>query len=379
MSFARTVLRKPRHSGCRFLVMLGVLLVVSSCARPPEVIGIENADVPVEAVPDLTTHRIFIATTRKATDLVGVLFSGERAPDLGLASVDVTVPPTHVVGQIERPKRLPPDPRTEFTIVNPAVYKSSGAFVSSINRELAKKRPSQRNLLYFVHGYNNTTTDALLRLAQFVEDTEFDGVTVLMSWASAARTTGYVYDLNSAFVARRKLPEIARILERTDANTLNIFAHSMGTLLTMEGIASASQTGRISNIAIVDNIMLASPDIDIDLFRTQMEVIPQSIKDKIYILTSQDDRALKASRRVAGGIPRVGLTDAEALEEEFGVVVIDLSEIDDSGTNSHSKFASSPEVVQLIGFGLNSTDDFGQSTAPPIERVMANTPIRIFD
>ena len=195
------------------------------------------------------------------------------------------------------------------------------------------------------------------------------GVTVLMSWASAARTTGYVYDLNSAFVARRKLPEVAEILQLTNAKTINIFAHSMGTLLTMEGIVNASQTGRLKNVNRVDNILLASPDIDIDLFRTQMEVIPQIVKNKIFILTSDDDSALKASRRVAGGVPRVGLADAEALEKEFGVVVIDLSEIENSGSGSHSKFTGSPEVVQLIGLGLNSTDQFGQSAAPPIERV----------
>lgn len=367
-----------RSHVCRIARLLLLLALVSACARPPELIGIENPEIPVDAQPGLTKHKIFMTTTREATDVMGAFYSGERAPELGLASVDVTIPPTHQVGQLERPKRLPPDPRTEFTIVNPTVYKTDLSFVASLNRELAKRPPSQRSILFFVHGYNNTTTDALLRLGQFVEDTEFDGVTVLMSWASSARTTGYVYDLNSAFVARRKLPEIGRILQRTDATGINIFAHSMGTLLTMEGIVNASQTGRAKNITKVDNIMLASPDIDIDLFRTQIEVLPKSITDKIFILTSDDDSALRASRRVAGGVPRVGSADAEELEE-FGVVVIDLSDIENSGSGSHSKFTGSPEVVQLIGVGLNSTEEFGSSAAPTIEKVMANSRIRIFD
>ena len=43
--------------------------------------------------------------------------------------------------------------------------------------------------------------------------------------------------------------------------------------------------------------------------------------------------------------------------EQFGVTVLDLSEIDVNGSN-HSKFADSPEIVQLIGKRL-SVDGVG--------------------
>ncbi len=367
------------HVFIRVLLCLCFTSLISACSRPPELVGIENPEIDAVAQIGVKKQKIFIATTRKATNVTGVFYSGERAPEIGLASVDVTIPPTHEIGKLERPKKLPPDPNTEFSIVDPIVYSSDAAFVSAINRELNSRPPSQRTILFFVHGYNNTTTDSLLRLAQFVEDSEFDGVPVLMSWASAAKTTGYVYDLNSALVARQKLPEIAGILQKTNARSVDVVAHSMGSLLTMEGIVNSVQTGRARGITRVDNIMLASPDIDIDLFRSQMEIIPQSITERIFILTSEDDGALKTSRRVAGGIPRVGASDAQELEEEFGVLVIDLSEIENSDSGSHSKFTGSPEVVQLIGLGLNSASRFGTSAAPPIERILANSPIRVFD
>lgn len=67
-----------------------------------------------------------------------------------------------------------------------------------------------------------------------------------------------------------------------------------------------------------------------------------------YILISDDDRALGLSRRVAGGIDRVGAAEAEELAG-LGITVIDLSRIGDSLSGSHSKFAGSPEVVQLVG------------------------------
>ena len=227
----------------RHLVALGLLLALVACGRAPDLIGIDNPDVPVASVQGATRHKIFIATTRQQTEARGALFSAERAPDLGLASVDVSIPPTHVVGELERPKRMPPDPRTEFAIVDPTIYGSDTAFLNALNRELAKRPGSSRDILLFVHGYNNTTSDALLRLAQFTEDTGFEGVPVLLDWASAASLTRYVYDLNSALVARQQVPKLSAILRRSNATKVDLFAHSMGGLSDHGGDEGCSPRG----------------------------------------------------------------------------------------------------------------------------------------
>jgi esterase/lipase superfamily enzyme len=362
----------------RIVVTSLSILVMVGCSRPPELVGVENSTVPVEAVANLSQHRIFITTTRQASDVVGVFYSGRRAPELGLASVDVTVPPNHLPGQLERPKRLPPDPRTEFTVVDPVIYPTDKSFVSEINKELATRPAGERKILLFVHGYNNTTSDALLRLAQFVEDTGFKGVPVLFTWASAARTPRYVYDLNSALVARGKIKEMSDILSRTDAESADLFAHSMGALLTMEGLVDAQQAGLLGHRKTINHIMLASPDVDIDLFRTQLDLLPASIRERMYLFVSSDDRALRVSRRIAGGVPRVGAAGRSELEQ-LGVTVIDLSEIHDSTSGSHSKFASSPEVVRLVGSGLNSVGRFGEDTTPGLQQLLSNVPIQIFE
>ena len=359
------------------LLALGLSLVLAGCSRPPDLVGIDNPEIPADSVPDVTRHRVFIMTTREASEVVGAFYSAGRAPDLGLASVDVTVPPNHVVGQLERPKRLPPDPRTEFAVIDPVTYGNDGSFISAINRELATRPRGQRQLLLFVHGYNNTASDAILRLSQFVEDTDFKGVPVLFTWASAASAPRYVYDLNSALVARVKLKEMSDILNRTRAESANIFAHSMGAFLTMEGFVDAQQAGTLGRRKKIDHIMLASPDIDIDLFRTQISLLPPAVIERMYILISADDSALRFSRRIAGGVPRVGAADAEELEK-LGVTVIDLSEIDDSSSGSHSKFAGSPAVVQLIGAGMNSAGRFGERRTPGLDEILSGVPIRIF-
>ncbi|NCC28536.1 MAG: alpha/beta hydrolase [Gammaproteobacteria bacterium] len=82
------------------------------------------------------------------------------------------------------------------------------------------------------------------------------------------------------------------------------------------------------------------------------------------------------SRRIAGGVPRVGAADTEVLEQ-LGVTVIDLSDVEDSSSCSHSKFAGSPEVVQLIGAGLNSVGRFGGPSTPALDQLLSGVPIRI--
>jgi esterase/lipase superfamily enzyme len=357
------------------LALLAALL--AGCTRPPDLIGVDNPGIPAESVPDLTRHQIFIATTREASEVTGAFFSSGRAPDVGLASVVVTIPPNHVIAELERPTRLPPDPRTEFTVIDPVVYSADTAFIAEVRRELAKRPVGQRRLLLFVHGYNNTASDAILRMAQFVEDTGFDGVPVLFTWASAASASRYVYDLNSALVARSRIRDVTNILARTGAESVEIFAHSMGSFLTMEGLVDGAQTGRLDRRASsINHIVLASPDIDLDLFRTQLGELPPSIREKMYLLVSADDGALRASRLIAGGIPARGRRRCGGTGE--------------AGRDGHRPLADRrfklgqprevrglPEVVQLLGQGLNRVGRFGEQNTPSLDQILAGAPIRI--
>ena len=351
--------------------------MLAGCSRPPDIVGVENAAVPVESVPGSSREKLYILSTRQASEVVGALYSATRAPELGMASVEVSIPPNHVTGELERPKRLPPDPRKEFAIVDPVIYTTERDFISQLDAALAKRPKGQREILLFVHGYNTTTSDAVLRLAQFVKDSGFKGVPVLFTWASAARVPRYVYDLNSALVARSQLKELSSILSRTRAERVSILAHSMGTFLPMEGLVDAQLSGRLGRGKTIDTVILASPDIDVDLFRTQVAILPPEFRKKIHVLVSEGDYALRVSRLVAGGVPRVGAIHAEALEG-LGITVVDLTEVADAPANSHDKFADSPEVVELIALGLNSSPGLGGAGTPGLDQILANVPIRIF-
>jgi esterase/lipase superfamily enzyme len=356
----------------RIALALVALTALLSCGRAPDIVGVSD---PV-SVAELRQHRIYLMTTRDASVVPGEFFSAGRAEGLALASVNVTIPPTHVAGELERPTELPPDPMTEFTVINPAIYASEAAFVGALDTALAGLPPQDRRILLFVHGYNNTTSDAILRFGQFVEDSGFRGLPILFTWASAARAPRYVYDLNSALAARAELKNLSDILMSTDARGVDIFAHSMGAFLTMEGLVDAQLAGRLDAQGRIETVVLASPDIDMDVFRTQLAVLPEAFREKIFLLVSEDDAALRVSRAIAGGVPRVGAADAEELEG-LGLTVIDLSDIEDSSAGSHAKFAGSPDVVQLIGAGINSGGNLAGSATPVIMELLAQVPIEI--
>jgi esterase/lipase superfamily enzyme len=338
-----------------------ILAALAGCAKAPEaVIGVDGT-IPVDQVPGVKLHEIFIATSRARDPDPAILFSGERAFSTSLAKVTVSIPPDHVPGSISRPRQLPPDPRKDFVVLNPRIFDSGESFIADIDAALALRPEGEREVLVFVHGYNTTTTAAVMRISQFVQDSGFTGVPVLFTWASRGKTVDYVYDMNSALQARGKLLETSDLLSNTKAESFSILAHSMGNLLTVEAIRQAKLQGNFNRKGKLRTVILASPDIDLDLFRQQIAVLPEEQRN-FYVLISRDDRALAFSRRIAGGIDRVG--DATPAElAGIGVTVIDLSKVSDTNSLNHSKFADAPEVVQLIGKRLNAGDQLHTSEA----------------
>lgn len=343
------VRRRWRKFG--FGVLIGLCLAAAGCSSAPRtLIGLGSDNLSAQHLDGTTIHRIFIATTRARSDNPLEFFSGERSPDLSLAHVDVSVPPNHRVGQLERSTSKSPDPQTNFVVFNPTLIETPQSFGSAIEKALLEHPAGSRDVLVFVHGYNVNFSDAVLRVAQFVHDTKYQGVPVLFSWASRGRTVDYVYDINSALQARDRLIRLGGILSGTDAEHFDIVAHSMGNLLTVEAMRQLQLQGKFNTSGRLRRIILASPDIDIDLFRTQLTVFPEKER-QFYVLISEDDRALELSRRLGGGISRVGAADATKLAE-LGINVIDVTEISEKGSINHSKFADSPAIVQLIGRSL---------------------------
>ena len=92
---------------------------------------------------------------------------------------------------------------------------------------------------------------------------------MLFTWASRGKPTAYVYDTNSATAARDELEHTLRLVLASNAEEVNVLAHSMGNWVTVEAFRQIKISGRLDHGASWA-LFLAAPDIDIDVFKSQL-------------------------------------------------------------------------------------------------------------
>ena len=331
------------------VAVCALMLAVAGCANSRPVTG--ALEVSAEPAPGASTHQLLIATTRARDETPATFFSGERQGALDFARIAISVPPVHEPGQIEWPRDPPGDPERHFVTRDAAYLDDEDRFTQSIRDALAGS--ASRDVLIFVHGFNTLFAEGVYRFAQIVHDTGFDGVPVLFTWASRGKVIDYVYDRDSATAARDALERTIHLAAKAGAGNVHIMAHSMGNWVTMEALRQARIAGDGDFGGRLGEVILASPDIDVDVFTSQMRRLGSPARP-YYMLVSTDDRALKASSVIAGNRPRVGSYANDREIAELGVVVIDLTEVESPDSLHHGKFADSAEIVQLIGRRLGA-------------------------
>ncbi len=299
----------------------------------------EGALLPVSAPPPGASQvDMLVATTRQRSDQPGVLFNGERADTVSYQDIVVAVPPPSGAA----------DPRDH------AVVSETAIGPAEVSRDLARLTPKSGRVVVFVHGYNTRFEAAVFQFAQLAHDMNAEVAPILFSWPSRGRLLHYVYDRESANFSRTDLADFLRVIAKNPRVTdIVVLAHSMGAWLATESLRQlALEDGRVPRK--ISNLILASPDLDIDVFRRQVREMGES-RPLITVFVSRNDHALRLSALLAGGIERVGAVDltepanVEELESAPGVVVLDLSALQTSDRLNHSKFATSPEVVRLLG------------------------------
>ncbi|WP_363350217.1 alpha/beta hydrolase [Methylocystis echinoides] len=336
----RTALLGGVGRASRALVLMG--LALAGCAAPVGVL-----EPPMAVAPDATRLDMLVATTRAPSPERGVLFSGERA-DASLASFAVSIPPDdrREIGRVQWPQALPPDPTREFATLD--VTALSGP--SQIDGWLRRHGAKNRRVLVFVHGFNTRFETALFNFAQIFHDSGAEAAPILFSWPSRGGVFNYVYDRESATFSRDALEKLLRRLaESQNVTEVSVLAHSMGAWLAMESLRQiAIRDGRVP--ARIRSVILASPDLDVDVFRAQLNSFGER-RPNVVVFLSREDRALRLSRGIGGNVARLGGADPAEKPwiEEKGVEVIDLSGAGAGDPLRHSKFAQNPNVVRFLG------------------------------
>lgn len=329
------LMRGTRAVFALLVIFVGGAMLAGCASRP----GTDVLTPSLSEAPGATPRTILVATTRQRDPRPGVLFNGERSGALDFATVTLTVPPGHKKGAIEWPKQAPGNPNTDM-VVHEAVYRDTDQqFLQELNAQLAKRPRGEKDVFVFVHGYNTMFSEALFRLTQMAHDADAPAVPVLFTWASRGKTEDYVYDNNSATAARDGLERTLALIGKSNAEKVTILAHSMGNWLTVETLRQMKMAGTLPPPKKIGNIILAAPDIDVDVFKSQLKRFGK-LEKPFVVIVSRDDKALGISDFIAGNKQRLGAFKDDKELVSLGAVVIDMTDVKSEGDDlNHGKFA----------------------------------------
>lgn len=343
---------------------LMLALTCCACAGRP----LQGMLTPVaESAEGTSRVPILVATTReRAAADTGDMFSRQRATAMSYGKLTVSIPPDEAreVGVIQWPVVPPGDPRREFVTVS-ADYLDKPAFNTSVSAVARTTRRSKA--MIFIHGFNNRFDDAAYRFAQIVQDSKAPVVPILFSWPSQGLVGVRAYEQDSE-IARESSGALAELFDTVARNPgireITVLCHSMGCQLTLNALQlRASNAGRIG--AKIKNVALVAPDVGFETFREQMQGMG-SARPRFAVFVSQDDRALKLSRSIAGGITRLG--DVNPEEEPYRstfasekILVFDLTNLQG---RAHSRaFQDVSTVMGMIQRRLAEGQQLAEDTS----------------
>ena len=285
--------------------------------------------------PDRAVDRVakvYFATDRKQQPTGAALrFGRERTdpPGLHMGSEHVRIGPGHQLGKV--------DAAVAITTAHEQNESAEGARQNALQRTDAEisafveatLRPAirastpppgqPRQVVFFIHGYNNTFDDAVRKTAQLAGDLdlltcrgETRGVAIAYSWPAQGTVLSYLADEENAEWTQQRLAPFLLALSRAcqqERAELHLIAHSMGTralVRTLSDLANAGDLRRRQRLA--DNVILLAPDIGRGLFDQYVErFLP--LVGHLTVYVSRRDRALGLSTLLHGGHNRLGLIE----------------------------------------------------------------------
>jgi esterase/lipase superfamily enzyme len=258
---------------------------------------------------------------------------------------EVTIPRSHVVGELEAPSVLRLEVREDASrhvVLRKTERLGDEAFYTLL-RERVAASPS-RELFVFVHGFNVSFQDAARRTAQISHDLKFAGAPVFFSWPAHDKfvITYTADEANVAWSAPHLKQFLLEIVKESQAQSVNLIAHSMGNRALAAALREIELELRDQS-RLFNQVILAAPDIDADEFRSTIAPAMQRTARRLTLYASSRDDALLASQLLHRS-PRAG--DAgQGLVVVPGIDTIDVTAIDSSPWG-HSYYGSSDPVLQ---------------------------------
>lgn len=335
------------------------------------------------STPNYNIVRIFYVTDRRDTNSANPIlrYANDRAPNgtVSRGTCDVSIPRTHESGNLEAPSwiRLEyrPDPNKHVVLLNVKAL-APDPFYTQLSERLAQSK--DKEVVVFIHGFNNSFEEAARKMAQLTWDLQFDGAPILYSWPSRNRLLAYTQDEDTvqwtAFHLRAFLEELAA---RTDAKKIHLIAHSMGNRALTSALQVMAAKRQDAPKPMFDQVVLAAPDIGAQT----MELLAHEVRpiaSRMTLYASESDDALLLSKYVHGGTraggkdtfllvaPGIDTVDASAVRTDFlGHAYFDNSVHIISDIRKMISTAAAPEARSLIPGFIRDLRYWIMPAAPP--------------
>jgi len=334
----------------RRLVLAFLILTFAACSPRGTFVTVAelSPEKAAAAMSESKREVVFVGTSRKPE---GDAFGYGRSDAASFLRYDIAVPPGHTPGEVTWPHNARrADPATDFLTLADVSYPDVASFRGALREEM--RRVGTREVVVYVHGFNNTMAESVYRVAQMHNDLKVPGVAVHYAWPSRGSALAYVYDRDSALFGRDALEELMAEVARAGAERIVVVGHSMGGALVMESLRQSAirddrlVTGRLGGV------ILLSPDLDVDLFRSQargMGGLPQPF----VIFGSSKDSVLNISAKLSGAPDRLGNLKDLSVIEDLEVTYLDTAAFDVGG--GHFNVGKSPALIQILG-GIATVD-----------------------
>lgn len=240
------------------------------------------------------------------------------------------------------------------------------------------RKSTRKEVIVFIHGYNNTFDDAVKSAAQLCDDLGTrDFVCIAFTWPAGGTKGalfGYNVDRESGEFSVPDLRKTFRMIaDVKGVSKVHAIAHSRGADVLASAaqqlaIEAYTQKSSLSKRFKLGHIILAAPDVDIDVASTRVRAIvsdpdlpyggtvnyrapfdPGQIHITVY--TSTNDRALDASKELFGSEFRLGQVVKEnhdKTDNDFGGAAEFISVSDESDMFGHGYFLSNQAVRKDI-------------------------------
>lgn len=145
--------------------------------------------------------------------------------------------------------------------------------------------------------------------------------------------------------ARDGLEQLIVELRKSGAKRIDVVGHSMGTLLVVETLRQMdiANPGSVANV--VAGLVLMLPDIDVEVFRSQLSRI-RDLPQPFVIFVSHRDRVLLLSGKLTGQNERLGNIKNYAELDGLKLTIMDVTQF--SKGLGHFALGDSPSLLQFI-------------------------------